>query len=255
MSTDASDRLLPSKDDTQLPECAVLRSPIQQRLLKSHLCVSNPQLSRNTTPLSITPINTTPLNSSMNDLEKHSGNKQSVHNKNLLLLQRMDDHYTSKESLFIVEGQEIPVKMVQEELRLKCTLDSQALALDEAEQERKACSNVPFLRVCCQIFSWEHFENPLFILFCISVGIGNSAYVDHFILVPPHSEDLGFSKDRAAVLLSIAGGLDILGRISSGYFADLNLVARWRIMSIAMMITGTSTTVCSFFKASPSLLA
>ncbi len=70
-------------------------------------------------------------------------------------------------------------------------------------------------------FFSDNFRNRLFVLYCCAMGLGNNGIVNACIFLPPRAIDLGVNKSEAAMLLSIVGGCDFVGRISGGYFADL----------------------------------
>ncbi len=51
--------------------------------------------------------------------------------------------------------------------------------------------------------------------------LGNTGVVNACVFLPPRAVDLGVDKKTAAMLLSIVGACDFIGRVSGGYFADL----------------------------------
>ena len=195
-----------------------------------------------------------------------------VHLKSKNLLLRIDDHYTSKESLFIAEGQDIPDEMIQEELKLQrqsnhkirshdalhtpCNQKSNHLltssSTEHSEIKNSVCSK---LNEYLHLLNLDLFTNSLFIIYTVSCSLGNSSYVDHFVILPPHAQDLGISKSQAALILSLAGAADLFARVIGGWFADLNLIKRSTLMSIAVVMTGVSTSICSFFPSYASLVA
>ncbi len=51
--------------------------------------------------------------------------------------------------------------------------------------------------------------------------LGNNGVVNAGIFLPSRAVDLGVDKQTAAMLLSIVGACDFIGRVSGGCFADL----------------------------------
>ena len=55
---------------------------------------------------------------------------------------------------------------------------------------------------------------------------------------PPYAAELGTENKRVALLLSIIGVSDLIGRVFGGWFADLGLLKRHYIMAICLTFTG-----------------
>ncbi len=51
--------------------------------------------------------------------------------------------------------------------------------------------------------------------------MGNSGVVSSCVYLPPRAVDIGVDKRNAALLLTIVGACDFVGRIFGGWFADL----------------------------------
>lgn len=83
--------------------------------------------------------------------------------------------------------------------------------------------------------------------------VGNSAYVDHSLYIPPYAVSLGITKQTASYLLAIVGVGDFFGRILGGFFADFGLIKRSQQMSLAMLGIGVTTTVCTLVPGFASL--
>ena len=78
-------------------------------------------------------------------------------------------------------------------------------------------SVINYYHVC----SFLHFRNRLFVLYCCGMCLGNTGVVNACVFLPPRAVDLGVDKQTAAMLLSIVGACDFIGRVSGGWFADL----------------------------------
>lgn len=65
--------------------------------------------------------------------------------------------------------------------------------------------------------------------FLVTVVAGScvaGAFPHVYFFVPAFSQTMGFTKVDAAMLLSIASGVDLVSRISYGYFMDLGIIRR-----------------------------
>lgn len=102
-----------------------------------------------------------------------------------------------------------------------------------------------FMHRVSKFYNWKHLKNTLYLIYLGACVFGNSAYVDHSLLIPPYAASIDISKDTVAYLLATIGISDLMGRILGGCFADLKLVARWLQMSVAMMVIGVVTMVCT----------
>ena len=100
------------------------------------------------------------------------------------------------------------------------------------------------------IFQFSLFRKPLFIIYIISIVLGNLGFLNPLLFVPSYAKDLGESPQIQALLVSVIGATDFVGRIAGGWFGNLGIVKRYKIMAISHMITGTTLIVTQFF---PSL--
>ncbi|CAG5121267.1 unnamed protein product, partial [Candidula unifasciata] len=77
-----------------------------------------------------------------------------------------------------------------------------------------------------KLFDWSLMSNPLFIIYALSCGFGNFAYPNVFLMLPAHAENNGQDRNTAALLVSIIGITDLIGRLFFGWFSDLKLMPR-----------------------------
>ncbi|XP_059143587.1 monocarboxylate transporter 5-like [Physella acuta] len=71
-------------------------------------------------------------------------------------------------------------------------------------------------------------------------------YFNFILLLPPICQKKGFRGFENAALISACGVGDLIARISTGIFADLNLVARYKIKSFACLLCGVNIFVILF---------
>ena len=169
--------------------------------------------------------------------------------------------YASTGSLYFVPLQDTPssIRDIQSALRL-------AEVNEEANEEPKDGSFCEAFKAsfsCCikskenirPLFDWSIFKNILYMSYAIGVTVGNAGYVNCFLFLPPYAADLGLTKKTASILLAVGGVCDLVGRIFGGWFADLNLIKRYNLMGICMMITSGTVLFCPFFPSIYSISA
>ena len=96
------------------------------------------------------------------------------------------------------------------------------------------------------MFEWKLLKNPLFLLYGVSSFFFFCGYPGIFIIVAPHAKAVGYSKKDAAFLLSIMGVSDIVGRVGTGWFADLKLIRRSNIIVVSQILTCAATVTLPF---------
>ena len=166
-------------------------------------------------------------------------------------LKETHGHYTSKESLFIVDSQEIPHKYIIEERHLKAALSSQnepevAGTNDEFQTESRCFPCKP-LNFICSFYQWSLCSNTLFLIFLMCQAVGCANYVNLFVYLPPFAIEIGISKERAGQLLSIVGVADLIGRISGGFIADFSFINRSYLVGGTMAATGVVALFTTFY--------
>ena len=98
------------------------------------------------------------------------------------------------------------------------------------------------------MFEWKLLQNPLFLLYGVSSFFFFCGYPGIFIIVAPHAKAVGYSKKDAAFLLSIMGVSDIVGRVGTGWFADLKLIRRSNIIVVSQILTCAATVTLPFVR-------
>ncbi|CAL1545346.1 unnamed protein product [Lymnaea stagnalis] len=74
-----------------------------------------------------------------------------------------------------------------------------------------------------KLFNWSLFKNPVFLIYAISCGLANFGYPNVFFMLPAFAESNGQDRSNSALLVSIIGITDLMGRLFLGWFSDLNL--------------------------------
>lgn len=61
------------------------------------------------------------------------------------------------------------------------------------------------------------------------------------IYLPPHSRDLKIEESDVALLLSIIGGMDFIGRVSYALLSELRCIQRYQLLAITSILAGVLT--------------
>lgn len=116
--------------------------------------------------------------------------------------------------------------------------DQKTAAIESSVDERQSCCRT--LTTCCnRLFDWHLLTNTVFLIYGFSAMLIFTGYPSLYIMLPDHAGQIGFSKPRAAFLVSILGLTDVVGRIGFGFFADFNLVPKRVIFVGCMAVAGS----------------
>ncbi|XP_045173163.2 monocarboxylate transporter 12-like [Mercenaria mercenaria] len=92
------------------------------------------------------------------------------------------------------------------------------------------------------------FKNPLFVTYVLSFMCCVFSYTASFILIPASVKTLGYDKTYVALSVTVFGGVEAVGRILIGWFADLNLIKRKYIYAVSMLIGGAFSLIAPLFE-------
>ena len=158
--------------------------------------------------------------------------------------------YTSTGSLYFLPMQDVPVDLRKSAQSIgNPPKDSLFMAI-----RASFCCWCDKKNTAKPLFDWSMLKNWMFISYVMALCCGNVGYVNTILFVPPFTEDIGLSKKSAALLLSIGGVSDLIGRVFGGWFADLGLIKRHNIMAISICLTSIAAMVCPFFPNFPSMV-
>lgn len=91
------------------------------------------------------------------------------------------------------------------------------------------------------------FKDVFYICFVLALCFGHCGYISMCLFIAPFaSEDLEVPREQAALLLSILGVADLVGRIFTGWFADFHLIATNRLIALGLLITGATGVFVTF---------
>lgn len=78
--------------------------------------------------------------------------------------------------------------------------------------------------------------DPVFLIYGFALLFSSFGYMNIFIIIPSHAENLGMEKSHGAFLVSLIGLTDIFGRLFFGWFADLKLFSRQYIFFMSLFL-------------------
>ncbi|XP_023130748.1 monocarboxylate transporter 13 [Amphiprion ocellaris] len=81
------------------------------------------------------------------------------------------------------------------------------------------------------------FERP-YVTYTLAISLLNAGYFVPYFHLVAHSRQAGFSEYQAAFVMSAAGATDILGRVVSGWFADLRHFRLIHLLSLWTALAG-----------------
>ena len=88
-----------------------------------------------------------------------------------------------------------------------------------------------------QAFEYRLLINPILLIYCASIATAVSVYLDMFIMATPHAEQLGVTQTKAALLVSIMGGADMISRVAFGFFADFKIVKTQHMFHASLAVS------------------
>ncbi|GFS00205.1 monocarboxylate transporter 12 [Elysia marginata] len=93
------------------------------------------------------------------------------------------------------------------------------------------------------MMSMELLKNPVFLMFGVSNFFTSIGFNMPFIFLPDRAEVAGIDKNRAALLLSVIGIANTVGRMVFGYLSDRPWVNRLWLYNSALAVCGVATAI------------
>ena len=98
------------------------------------------------------------------------------------------------------------------------------------------------LAACQHLFDFKLFKSTVFLLYAFSVMFMFSGYPTLYVMIPDHAKHLKIEKTQAALLVSILGLMDLIGRIAVGFAADFKFVEKRYLFTGCTAMSGI--TIC-----------
>lgn len=121
-----------------------------------------------------------------------------------------------------------------------CSLPTQ----HDVATQRKAAS------ISCRVFC-----SGVFVLFIMATVLASVGFCVPYIFIPDRAVQRGQSEDRAAVLISVLGISNTLGRVLSGYVSDFAWVNRIALFWISLILCGITSFLSAFCFGFSSMVA
>ncbi|KAK2174644.1 hypothetical protein NP493_784g01005 [Ridgeia piscesae] len=103
------------------------------------------------------------------------------------------------------------------------------------------------------LFEYRLLTSPLLLIYCASIATAGSIYFDMFIMATPHAEQLGFTHTKAALLVSIMGGADMVSRVGLGVFADSKIVKTQHLFHASLALSTVVLFILPSLKTYPAV--
>ncbi|XP_050404935.1 monocarboxylate transporter 12-B isoform X1 [Patella vulgata] len=182
--------------------------------------------------------------------------------RNKVLKSTIESHPTEAKEVLLEKleqnGSRNNILNVEEMSDLNGTTKNNALTADTTQILSKPVEGQQLLdskTKASPMFDWKLLTNPVFLVFLTSTSVTNFAYPNVFIMVPSYGEEIGLDKSTSALMVSIIGISDLVGRIFFGWFSDLRLVPRKYEFMFTMGISGVLSLILPFVKGYAALIA
>src|SRR6218665_711581 len=119
----------------------------------------------------------------------------------------------------------------------------------EDNEEEAEAANPPrsalgvFCRKCCDPVL---LRDPVFAMFALGLSFGHGGYITTCLFVAPFAYELWNNKSLIAVIISVIGVADLVGRIGAGFFAGLNIIRKSYLVGGSFLISGVCTVLMPF---------
>lgn len=160
-------------------------------------------------------------------------------------------------SLFMLEGEAASMSLFATSVQDIAKEIEQLPAVEEAEEEEetgrkgKSTPRSPvgvFFRKCCDN---ALFSNPVFALFAVGLSFGHGGFVATCLYSPSFGYELWNNKTLVAVIISVIGISDFVGRIGGGIVAGLNVIRKPYLVGGSFLISGICSLLMPFATVLP----
>ncbi|GCB86326.1 hypothetical protein scyTo_0027031, partial [Scyliorhinus torazame] len=93
-----------------------------------------------------------------------------------------------------------------------------------------------------------------FLTLVLSITLINTGYFVPYVHFVAHARSIGFDEYEAAFLMSVAGVMDLIGRLLSGWFSDLRRMRLVHILMLWTSLTGVSLIAIPFGRTYSALM-
>ncbi|XP_021372059.1 monocarboxylate transporter 12-like [Mizuhopecten yessoensis] len=87
-----------------------------------------------------------------------------------------------------------------------------------------------------RILEWSLLKSPTYLVFIFAIFTGVMGQHSLFNILPPVVNEMGISDEQGAVVVSVLGAADLIGRIFFGWLADFGFIQRQTMYQINLML-------------------
>ena len=129
-----------------------------------------------------------------------------------------------------------------------CQVENGFVVREKSSKPRKP-SRLNFCKYIYDIYAsleWSLLKQLPFLFHGISMTLYFCGFPAYFVVIPSHSEQIGHSKSNVAYLVSVAGLGELVGRLASGFLADLRIIPTPIFMAILLFLGSATSTITPF---------
>ncbi|RUS85430.1 hypothetical protein EGW08_006821, partial [Elysia chlorotica] len=139
--------------------------------------------------------------------------------------------FASTGSVFLVSPTVQDIRDVDNDAREFSPLPLSAARL-RREKRKALCLKIN------SVFDFRVLRSYITIFYTINCFVCFFGYFSHILFLPGIVQEKGILDYKKALLISMCGAGDLISRVSTGFFADMNLVPRYRISALACILCG-----------------
>ena len=89
--------------------------------------------------------------------------------------------------------------------------------------------------------------NPVHVLLVLAFGAGNVGMFVQYMTIPNFARETGMSKMTAAMVVSLIGAMDIVGKVAIGYLTDRLRLKPMKVLITCNLVIGIAGIICPLF--------
>ncbi|XP_041034985.1 monocarboxylate transporter 13-like isoform X2 [Carcharodon carcharias] len=159
------------------------------------------------------------------------------------LFQYLIDEYTWRGALLIIAGLMLNL-MVCGALIRPLTLKEDLVCAVEPTGDPACCRGAGGM--IFDLLDLTLLQHWPFLTLVLSITLINTGYFVPYVHFVAHARSIGFDEYEAAFLMSVAGVMDLIGRLLSGWFSDLRRMRLVHILILWTLLTGLSLIAIPF---------
>ncbi|XP_050502934.1 monocarboxylate transporter 5 isoform X2 [Diabrotica virgifera virgifera] len=113
-------------------------------------------------------------------------------------------------------------------------------------ESRKLCGCLPCSDEVREMLDCALLRDVIFLIFSLSNLLTSIGFNVPYVYLVPKAKDLGMTKEKAGMLISVIGGANTVGRIVLGYISDKPWINRLYIYNWSLTICGVATFTSAF---------